>query len=368
VGSWRSIIDLTTPMKEIHPRQPTTIFDSDIAPSSDPSTSTQAFISHTVVMGQFNYDESIDSVVFWHAQWKQYFQHVVVAGPFSKDIVNKLQSIYNITVFAGRADRGFSSPMENMNTVMQHYFNLKQQQMEMDGDFVSVESVEGVLYIHDDALVNITELRPWLGSSTTIIASADTSNPRVGWNNNITRMREVAKHSYSIMSNGTVAKMDGYHTNNSSELVDTIKPWPWWAECIPEWGKVTMDPGSHAFREPDGSFLIPPPFYGAADFLYVPLRFTQPYSQLATLLMKHNVFLECGFPKLVDHLRGNHNATVVSVPLCTTFSESRGKMDMIKGCAEPLTVVHPLKLGRLGQQQWIIAFDHVVNGSQSLEM
>jgi hypothetical protein len=141
-------------------------------------------------MGQFNYDEPIGSVIFWHAQWKRFFQHVVVAG---------LESLYNITAFVGRADKGLSSPMENMNTVMQHYFNLKQKQMEMDGDVDSVESVKGVLYIHDDALVNSTELRPWLGSSTTIIASADTSNPRVGWNNNTKSMREVAKHSYSIL-------------------------------------------------------------------------------------------------------------------------------------------------------------------------
>jgi hypothetical protein len=344
----------------------TTIIDDIVAPSTFScalSTATPTLINHTVVMGQFNFEESIESVVFWHAHWRKHFQHVVVAGPFSNDTVDKLESVYNIKAFAGRADKGFSSPMENMNTVMQHYFNLKQQQM--DGDVVCVNSVEGVLYFHDDALVNITELRPWLGSSTTIIASADTSNPRVGWNNNSNRMKEVAEHSYSIMSNRTVAKVDGYHTDKPLELVNTMSSRWRWRECIISWDKVTMDPDSHAFREPDGSFLIPRPFYGGADFLYVPLSFTHAFSKLATLLMKYQVFLECGFSKLVDNLRQNHNATAVSVPLCTTFFKFRGKMDMIKRCSKPLVVVHPLKLGVLGLQNWSMAFERIVNHNQT---
>jgi hypothetical protein len=287
---------------------------------------------------------------------------VVAAGPLSEDTRYKLQSIYNISAFSGRADKGYSSPIENMATVLQHYFNEQQQQPKKKNGGVGIDTpIQGVLYIHDDTLVNITQLQPWLGSSTTIIASADTSNPREGWSDNPTRMQQVAETSYSILSDRTVVKVDGYHTNNSLDLVNTMKSRWRWRECITRWDTLTMDPLSHAFLEPDGSFLVPSPSFGGSDFLYVPLRFSSPFSQIASLLTKHNVFLECGFPKLVDILRQQHNATTVSVSLCTTFLKRRGTMEMIERCSKPLAVVHPLKMRVLGPQNWSMAFDHIIS-------
>jgi hypothetical protein len=362
--------DVTTSSNVLRSPSSTTMIDDPLIPIisfSVPSSNKQTLINHTVVMGQFNYDETIESVVFWHTHWKQYFQHVVVTGPLSEHTVHQLQNIYGILTFPGRADKGYSSPIKNMATVLQYYF---QQQQRMGGsdddDDDDVVSVQGVLYIHDDTLVNITELQPWLGSSTTIIASADTSNPRIGWENNSTRLKHVAETSYSILLDGSVSKVDGYHTNNPLQLANTMNPRWRWTECISRWYFVTMDPLSHAYREPDGSFLIPSPSFGGSDFLYIPLRFAGPFSQVATLLTNHGMFLECGFPKLVDILRRHYNATAMSVPLCTTFAtQQRGTMDMIKGCSRPLTVVHPLKLGVLGSRNWTMAFHHIVNNKQN---
>jgi len=41
--------------------------------------------------------------------------------------------------------------------------------------------------------------------------------------------------------------------------------------------------------------------------LYIPLRLTKEYAEIAELLIDHHIFLECGFPKIIDVLLLNNN-------------------------------------------------------------
>lgn len=334
-------------------------------------------IDHTVLMGQFNFNTSVNDVVFWHDKWYQLcFNRIVVRGPWSELQIEELRK-RGIDAFRGRNDRGYSSPMENLMLTLQQYQHVPQ--------------VQGVLYAHDDALFNVSYLleHDWLGSSSTILATTDTSDPRLGLDD-IERQQYIASRSYSIQHDGILQKVDGYKTINPMQLFNTLNPKWRHEECIFRYYIVFGDPRSRQYCETsDKSFLIPPPSFGGSDFLYVPTSLTDAYSRAAKLLTDHKVFLECGFPKLVDMLLLRNtarkpkiahttastppaNITAVSIPLCTKFWHSRGTLKMLRQCQDeslaasgdhqPLVVVHPFKIGQLGHDNWAEAFNLVTRG------
>lgn len=176
-------------------------------------------ITDIVLMGQFNYAQNISDVIYWYQKWSQWFQHVLVFGPFSPSDIELLSSQHHsssfssssIPVFLSDADEGYYSPMWNLARALQHY---------KDSD-----QVKGVIYLHDDTLLNITYLRQAIQqaaatkrTTTTssvpknnnnrnananhnpakiILASFDASDPRIGLQNK-KRRSEIAQKSYSI--------------------------------------------------------------------------------------------------------------------------------------------------------------------------
>jgi hypothetical protein len=119
------------------------------------------------------------------------------------------------------------------------------------------------------------------------------------------------------------------------------------------------------FREENGSFLVPTPSFGGSDFLYVPTALADTFDRAAELFFRHNVFLECGFPKIVDILQQQANATAVSVPLCSKFLASRGKFKMLTQCDDfPVAVVHPFKIGVQGYKNWTHAFRWITTSAE----
>jgi hypothetical protein len=130
------------------------------------------------------------------------------------------------------------------------------------------------------------------------------------------------------------------------------------------------------YREPDGSFLITGHGGGQADFFYVPMQHADAFIQATQLLTDYDVPLECGFPKLMDILRhGPSNATVLEVPLCTTWNPGRGNITMIERCksekwspardvqmiseseSKSYAVYHPIKIRVNGYKAWDKAWD-----------
>jgi hypothetical protein len=108
-----------------------------------------------------------------------------------------------------------------------------------------------------------------------------------------------------------------------------------------------MDPESEKYREPDGAILFPP--FTQADFLYVPTYLADEYAEISKLVLKYNIWIECGFGTVVDQLRERANATVRIVPLCTSWGGKRGKVSMLSMCIQNnqknYGIFHPFKMG-----------------------
>lgn len=101
---------------------------------------------NVAVMGQFNYADSpsiLENVIFWVQKMKEHFTTVLVAGPFTDEQVTSLSS-HSIEAMQGKDDKGLVSPLENHANALLHYGNN--------------QKIDGVLYMHDDAMLNITEI------------------------------------------------------------------------------------------------------------------------------------------------------------------------------------------------------------------
>ena len=350
----------------------------------------QRIIDDTVLMGQFNYASDVRDVLFWHQAWKTQFNRIVVRGPFSDDQIAEMRHHHGIDAHKGGDDAGFYSPMENLLRTLQQY--------------KSVKGVKGVLYAHDDALINITNIAPLLGSETNIIVTDnDVENPRSGldvWK----RWDKVRKESFYIHPNGNsnnnknngttttttttttvlFSKIDGFRSDSVWALKKSLRRWQRFAECIPAHKAASEDPRSKKYLEKDdGSYLSPNPIQ--ADVMYVPTSLADEFAEAAQIMIDHKVFLECGFPKIVDMLRqtaananiaanianiandndnGNGNnsttisaeITVSSANLCTYWDETRDSTHMLSRCGFPSTVVHPFKIRTHGYEEWSRGF------------
>lgn len=98
------------------------------------------------VMGQFNYADSpstFHDVTFWVQKMKEKFDTVLAAGPYSNEQA-ELFKANSIEVIQSEADKGFYSPLQNqINTLLQ---------------FKDSNKIDGVMYVHDDGIMNVTEL------------------------------------------------------------------------------------------------------------------------------------------------------------------------------------------------------------------
>jgi hypothetical protein len=77
--------------------------------------------------------------MFCLIKWRQWVDQTQVRGPFSPD---DLDSMHN----HGRMDRGLVSHYENFMRTLQQY--------------QETEGTKGILYVHDDALVNFPRVFP----------------------------------------------------------------------------------------------------------------------------------------------------------------------------------------------------------------
>lgn len=393
-----------------------------------------------VLMGQFNFprlkaldennkigEEDEEGVkkdlLFWYQKWRQRFDKVVLRGPFADHLVNEFQNLHEIDVRSTRKrlfdDKGFVSPMDNLLSTLKQYKD--------------DPTVNGVLYVHDDMLVNTTNV---------FLESADKENPDNDDSSDRTRTiyattvdKEESRNSFrihpttsSIANNGDdpyaglyYSTLDGFRSDNSTELLEYLKPWPFNWECMHRFSQVTKDARAKPLLEHDDTnggepFLLVPEFQ-QSDMFYVPTRLTDQYEEIAQLLIDHDVFLECGFPKIADFLLGmpptsplrqqkqprkqksffrkrkdaptttttsTNDVSLKSVDLCTSWDYNgiRGTRKMIAQCrsetyaishrgaplAEPYSVIHPFKLKKRGYQEWDRSFDYITTGSTVFEL
>jgi hypothetical protein len=170
--------------------------------------------------------------------------------------------------------------------------------------------------------------------------------------------------SLTLHPDGSSSKVDGFNSTNPKALIASMTPWRF-AQCVRQFYQVFSDPRALKYREDqDQSFLVPPPWPGASDFLYVSTLLADAYQEAAQIMMDQKAFLECGFPKIIDILQQQANATILSVTLCTNFFGSRGTIKMIAQCdgKHPIGAIHPFKASAHGYENFTRAFDWMVTG------
>lgn len=245
-------------------------------------------------MGQFNDPKLITTVdegmqqeqtkadlLFWHQKWRQRFQNVVLRGPFPKDVVNDLSNNHDLNIhFTKRdlaGDSGFISPSDNLLSTLIEY--------EHHSD------INGVLYVHDDMLLNVTNIFDGIDRKKTILHS-----PHV--------------HFVKIHPLGTVKEAalvytapDGVSTENKAEILGHMEGGHFNSLCLDQLSEVAKDPRSKAYLEKDEMIQDGKPFmsfsFGQADFVYVPTSVAKTFIEVASLFVDHKVLFECAIPSII---------------------------------------------------------------------
>jgi hypothetical protein len=311
--------------------------------------------SNVVLMGQFNYgDVPIRSIIFWVQTWKDHFPNIVVRGPFSNETLNDLEA-HGIVAFTGRDDAGYHSPLENLMWTLE--------------DFQGAPGIDGVLYLHDDALLNMTDLthgrNKKFPTESMIGNSCPTEyfhelyqDPRTGVPNTLFYNR-----TYKIYPNGTSANLYGETFSGSNIWRESLPAWPHYKRSLGGQTYLAMDPASARYREEDGSILFSP--WTQADFFFVPTRWTDEFARATRLHLSNNpVFLEAALSTIADMIRRKQeNASVTTIALCSSFRyRYRGTPKMILECAEDNAqtygMYHPFKLSS-GLEEWSDMFGTV---------
>ena len=108
---------------------------------------------NVALMGQFNYADKpsiVRDVIFWAQKARETFCEVVAAGPFSnfqiatlnQNLIKTISTAVTRDGIGGR--KGYFSPLDNLKRTLLLYRNSSK--------------IQGVLYVHDDGLMNVTEL------------------------------------------------------------------------------------------------------------------------------------------------------------------------------------------------------------------
>ena len=316
----------------------------------------------------------VEQTAFWVQKWREVFEHVQVRGPFSKEHLEELHQVYGITAHGvdsnnGRwkhtyQDKGWYSPIQNLVQTLDEYKD--------DPD------IEGVLYLHDDMLLNISNLvrpsavdkddglqLPFPGTRFPAEKVLTTQGLRPGYMDprTVEDKDAMSRRSYYIHPNGTFSKLNGESFGTQEALLQSLEPWPWNKRCcVSPLVELAKDPRAVPYLEDnEGPLLIPA--WEQSDFLFVPTKFANSFIDIASLFLDHKVFLECAMPTIVDILRQQDTRVKVEAhSLCSTWDGSRGTDRMMSTCplrkGHPPGMYHPYKLSH-GMESWDAMFDSV---------
>jgi hypothetical protein len=298
-------------------------------------------LDHTVLMGQFNFAIETPNVLFWHQKWRQWFNRIVVRGPFNRDQIKELQR-HGIRAYWGREDRGHNSPIANLAATLQ--------------EAKAEEGVTGVLYAHDDMLLNVTNVFRDFPFGTNRLLGTMHKNPT-----------DPRFYSFSIHPNGTYTTKDGASDVGNRTLLTMSAPWTHSERCLDGFLRLFADPRSKPLLEGDGSLRVP--IGMQSDVLYVPTALADAFAGAARLIVDHGVFLECGLPKIYETLARTSNVTMDRAALCTSweYQKVRGRVEMMEQCRLPAAAVHPVKL-HLGHPVWDQAFEWATMGKSKFRV
>jgi Protein of unknown function, DUF288. len=324
---------------------------------------------NVAVMGQFNYADNpsiVNDVIFWTQKNLERFHTVIAAGPFNKDQMKALAdnsihaiSNHNDTVIGNTTqEAGYYTPLENLKNTLLYFKNSSK--------------IEGVLYAHDDAILNITQLSngqyPFPSDS---FISNRFFHMRLA-TSEAKDMKLANKFSYRIFPDGHLEdflKTASFHSIEDMYHNLPLKQWPVTMSSCCGQGQTELakDPESAMYREKDGSILFSR--FLQSDALFVPTKYADEFARAAELHLKHKIWIECSVNTVVDMVQQRTNATLRYVKLCTNWKpDVRGTKEFIKRCIDRSSkddsgihfgFIHPYKLGRHGYMEYDLAYEQL---------
>jgi len=178
-------------------------------------------------------------------------------------------------------------------------------------EYKDVPDIDGVMYIHDDALLNISHV---LGS-TDFIPDAILGSSVAGFPLGYTDPRNVSDPhlSYRVFRNETIASVQ-------EDKPATLRSWTHMDKCKKSIMHLfaNNDAVASDYLDDNGAFIVPSPVQ--ADFLYHPLSVAEEFATVASHVVDAKVFLECGMPLVVQMIREKTAMKVVTTPVCTDYS------------------------------------------------
>ncbi|GFH56576.1 hypothetical protein CTEN210_13052 [Chaetoceros tenuissimus] len=315
---------------------------------------------NVAMMGQFNYPTPARDVIFWAQKQKETFDTVTAAGPFSDDVAKVLkESDLDFIQYEQEEHPGFIKPYENLASMLMRYKDSSK--------------IEGVLYAHDDALLNFSSLSQGMYPfpSEQMLGTFEYRNYHdydslEMWSE---ERRMYRQQTFRIYQNGTFGNLDlNDKTHKDLDSLLTVhKKWynEKYNECTKGQMSLTKDPAFARFLDKDdNSFLVPR--FVQSDMLFVPTAFAEYFIEGAELHKRHNIWLECAVPNIVDmiHQQNQESFSLREIDLCTDFNEDtdgfrndskklidycRSKDDR-KGRAYGM--FHPVKMMREGLKEY----------------
>ena len=366
--------------------------------------------SRIALMGQFNYGKlPVDILLHWTNTMKKYgkFADVVLRGAFVDNEANgtlhKLRTIHKIDARPSpkTGSEGFFAPYLNMADYMKEMRSSKNS-----------NEIDGVLYIHDDAIPNLKKLEKVLRRTKNQVVVGTDLGAAGRWVNDMDSSYEdprniagrhqwhqgsemdaepiqmwekrMSSDSYRIYPFGRFSSSTGRGLNLTTpylepkftnvfgnitfdhfrDLESTLSKWFRRGEGYCHKGQMSfaLDPEARPYLEfewskpsqsgYEGAFLSVPS-HVQADFLYIPIQFTDLVVDLSRLMFRHKIWIECAFSIIVDQISRSTMScenrdlptkskmkcarqSAVALPLCTGWRENRNTEGMIQQCEEKL--------------------------------
>ena len=287
-----------------------------------------------VLLGQFNYGGDPSDVLIWATHWRQVFKRVVACGPFTPEAARQL-AVLGVEVQQGEADAGWVSPTLNLARALER--------------FKDVPGVNGVFFLHDDALLDLTQLL------------------RVGEGGVGFKSNQIAGGIFRDLER--LSAPGGKLENRTG--------W-WWDKSVgvEAINKAMADPRSLEWATPSkgenvSKYVLWRLGPMASDFAYVPLARADEFERLAVWLTDARVFLEIALPTALSLLRrrgqrpgkAGLQSPYKKISTCTTNEYTcrrscPGLMLEAEPCEET-EVIHPIKIHN-NAQDWACYFDAIV--------
>ena len=338
-------------------------------------TNNEMYFDNILLQGQFNYpDTPVDRIQVWTETWSKYFKYTVAVGPFTSETQTNLTKL-GIRFRYGpenhshhkRDPRPFGSlgtvsPYANLLNTIQEIVSIQANLNNNDDNDDDLVHIDGVLFIHDDLIVNLTDytvdgtfpsdtiitnhdnMHMWFDpkrekESSYYVRVVDSNNN----NNNTMQQQRSNRTTIQYWDNRKWFKYDNYTILWQKGLAHWDQLWR--KICGKAVDEMARDSRIQDYLDPDGYWYVPGNRY--SDNLYIPKIYFHDYIEVAKFHADYGNFLECAVPSIVTMIQHRRNGPtayneslspsstlssllpndvvkVKEVALCTRFGSNKG--------------------------------------------